>query len=134
MPLLKGFEEAGLVGDNVIGRKHAEDCLRVLALDKERGQAAGGRSVAGHRLLDNLVLGHTLELVGDLVGEELVCNDPGVAEAGQGLQALNGLLNHGTFAIESQDLLGAGAAGTRPEPGTAAASQNHRSKIDSASS
>ena len=70
------------------------------------------------------------KLVGDLVGQEFVGDDPGVVRAGQRLEPLDGLLNHGALAIEREHLLGAGAAGARPEAGSAAAGENHRTKIN----
>src|SRR6185437_2240285 len=71
-----------------------------------------------------------LELIGDLLGEELVCDDPGVAGTRQGLEPLHRLLNHGTLAIERQHLLGAGAAGAGPKPCSAAAGKNHGTEIN----
>ena len=49
---------------------------------------------------------------------------------GQRLEPLHGLLNHGALAIQRQNLLGVGAAGTGPEARTAASGKNHRTKID----
>jgi hypothetical protein len=74
--------------------------------------------------------GQAGELVGDLVGQELVGDDPGFLQLGQRLEALDGLLNHGAFAVQREHLLGAGAARAGPEAGTAAAGENHRAKID----
>ena len=48
----------------------------------------------------------------------------------EGLEALDGLLDHGALAVEGQNLLGMGAAGAGPEAGAAAAGQNHGTKID----
>jgi hypothetical protein len=64
------------------------------------------------------------------VGQELVGDDPGVIEAGKGLEALHGLLDHGAFAVEGEDLLGACAAGPWPEAGAAPPRENHRTKIN----
>ena len=56
-----------------------------------------------------------------------------LSRLGQRLEALDGLLDHGALAVQRQNLLGVGAAGAGPEAGTAAAGENHRTKIDRAS-
>ena len=50
------------------------------------------------------------QLAGDLLGQVLVGNDPGLVQAGERLEPLDGLLDHGAFAIQRQNLLGVGAA------------------------
>ena len=74
--------------------------------------------------------GQARQLVGNLLGQKLVGDDPGLFQRGQRLEPLHGLLNHGALAIERQNLLGAGAAGPRPEAGSAATGQDHGTKID----
>ena len=76
--LLQGLEEARLVGDDVVGGKDAQHRIGILPLDQEGGQAAGRSGIAGHRLLDDLRGGHALQLVGNLVGQVLVGDDPGL--------------------------------------------------------
>ena len=127
---LQGLQESRLVGDHMVGGKNPQHRVGVLALDEERGQPAGRRGVAGHRLLHNLRRRAAGQLVGDLLRQILVGDDPGFLHPGQRLEALHGLLNHGALAVQSQNLLGAGAARAGPEAGSAAASQNHRTKID----
>ena len=127
---LQGLEEARLVGDHVVGGKDAQHRIGVFALDEEGGQAAGRSGVAGHRLLHDLRGRQAGQLVGDLLGQILVGDDPGFFESSQRLEALHGLLNHGALAIEGENLLGAGAPGTGPEAGAAAAGQNHGTEID----
>ena len=128
--LLQRLEEARLVGDHVVGGKDAQHRVGILALDEEGGQSAGGGGVAGHRLLDDLPGGNALQLVGDLMGQVLVGDDPGIVQTGQRLEPLNGLLDHGALAVQGKNLLGVGAAGAGPEAGTAASGKNHRTKID----
>ena len=128
---LQGLEETRLVGDHMVGRKNAQHRVWVFALDEEGGQTAGGSGVAGHRLLHDLRGGQAGQLVGDFLGQKFVGDDPGFFERSQRLEALHGLLNHGALAIESENLLGAGAPGAGPETGAAATGQNHRTEIDS---
>ena len=75
-------------------------------------------------------VGHALQLVGDLGGQILVGDDPGLVRRGQRLEPLDGLLNHGALAVQRQNLLGVGAAGAGPEAGAAASGKYHRAKID----
>jgi hypothetical protein len=78
--LLQRLQEARLVGDHVVGGKDAQHRIGVLPLDQEGGQSAGRGGVARHRLLDDLPGGHALQLVGDLVGQVLVGDDPGLVQ------------------------------------------------------
>jgi hypothetical protein len=102
----------------------------VVALDEEGGKAASRRGVAGHRLLHDLRGGHAGQLVGNLMGQKLVSDDPGFFQRCERFEPFHGLLNHGALAVESENLLGASAPGTGPETGTAAPGQNHGTEID----
>ena len=128
---LQGLEETRLVADDMVRRKNAEHGVRIVALDEEGGEAAGRGGVAGHRLLHDLRGGHAGQLVGNLMGQKLVGDNPGLFERGQRLETFHGLLNHGALAVESENLLGAGAPGTGPETGAAAPGQYHGTEIDS---
>ena len=127
--LLQRLEEARLVGDDVVGGKDAQHRVGVLALDEEGGQSAGGSGVAGHRLADDLLGGHTLQLVGDLGCQELVGDDPGLLQVSERLETLDGLLDHGALAVEGKNLLGVGAARAGPEARTTASGKNHGTEI-----
>ena len=130
MPFCSAFRKRGFVGDDVVGGEDAQHRVGIFAFDQEGGQAAGGRGVARHRLLNNLILGHILQLVGDLVGQILVGDNPGLLRSGDRLEALDGLLNHGTLAVQGQNLLGVGAARAGPEARAAASGEDYRAKID----
>ena len=128
--LLQRLEEARLVGNHVVGGKNAQHSPRVFALDQEGREAAGWRGVAGHRLLHDLRGGQAGQLVGDLVGQILVGDDPGFFQRCQRHEAFHGLLDHGALAVEGENLLGASAPGTGPETRAAAPGQNHGTEID----
>ena len=97
---------------------------------RKAARPQAGRGIARDRLLDNLAGGQAGQLVGDLVGQVFIGDDPGFLQPGQRIEPLDRLLNHGALAVEGQDLLGAGAARTGPEAGTASTGKNHRTKID----
>src|SRR5262249_24172181 len=122
--LVQGFEKARLIGDDVVGWEDAKDGVGILALAEEGGEAAGRRGVAREGFLDDLLFGHARELLADFVGEIFVGDDPGFVGFGEGLEALDGLLDNAALAIEREDLLGMGAARPGPEAGTAAAGEN----------
>ena len=127
--LLQRSQEARLVGNYVVGGKNSKHRVGILPLDQEGSQSAGGRGVTGHRLLDDLPGRNALQLAGDLLGQVLVGDNPGLVQTGQRLEPFHGLLQHGTFAIQRQNLLGVGAAGAGPEARTAASSKNHGTEI-----
>src|SRR5580698_6483560 len=112
---VEGLQKTRLVGNDMVGRKDAEDGAGILAFDEESGESAGRGGVAGYRLLDDLVLGNAGKLFSDLVSKVLVGDDPGFVLLCQGLKALNGLLDHGALTIERQNLLGVSATGAWPE-------------------
>jgi len=126
---LQRLEKARLVGDDVVRGKDAQHRLGILALDEEGRQSAGRGGVARSRLLNDLTGGHALQLVGDLVGQVFVGDDPDLLRPNQRLEPLDGLLDHGALAVQRQNLLGVGAARTGPEAGTAASGKNYRAKI-----
>ena len=127
--LLQRLEEAWLVGNHMVGGKDAQHRIGVLPLDEEGSQSAGRSGVARHRLPDDLPGRHALQLAGDLMGQVLVGDDPNLLQTGDRLEPLDGLLQHGALAVQSQNLLGVGAAGARPEARTAASSKNHGTEI-----
>ena len=114
----------------MIRGKNAEHSVRVIALNEEGGEAARRRGVAGHGLLHDLRGGHAGQLVGNLLSQILVGDNPGFFESRKRLETLHGLLNHGALTVERENLLGAGAPGTGPEPGAAAPGQYHGTEID----
>ena len=128
--LLQRLQKSRLVGNHVIGRENAQHRLRILPLDQERGQSAGRRSVARHWFLDNLVARNARKLVGNLMRQKFVGDNPGLFRRGQRLQSLHRLLDHGALAIERQHLLGPGTARAGPEAGSAATGKNNWTKIN----
>ena len=127
------LQEARLVGDDVIGGKDAQDGIGILAFDEESGQAAGGRGVARHRLLNDLLLAaHPCSWSAISWARNSLVMTQVFAGLGQRLETLDGLLNHGALAVERKNLLGMGAARAGPEAGTAAAGKNHWAKINRA--
>jgi hypothetical protein len=129
---LQGLEETRLVADDVIGREKRRARRPGFSRSiRKAAKPAGRGGVAGHRLLHDLRGGQAGQLVGNLVGQVLIGDDPGLFERSERFETLHGLLNHGALAVERQDLLGAGAPGTGPEAGAAAPGQYHGTEIDS---
>ncbi len=79
---LQRLQKARLVANDVVGGKNTKHRIGILPLDQKRGQSAGRRSIARHRLLHNLSGGHALQLVGNLVGQIFVGDDPGFIQRG----------------------------------------------------
>jgi hypothetical protein len=76
-----------------------------------------------------MLAGNLAKLLCDEIVEEIVGDDPDVGGVGDGNKPVDGLLNHGAFAVESQNLLGARFSTARPEPRSTATCENHRSEL-----
>ena len=108
--LLQRLQKTRLVGNNVVRWENSQNGARILPLDEKCGQGAGGRCVAGNGLLNNLRCGNTAQLIGNLLGQKIVGDNPGFIQTGQRLEPLHRLLDHGAFSVKRKHLFGACAA------------------------
>ena len=80
------------------------------------------------RLAENALVHHVRKLLGDRSIQQIVCNDPDGVILHDIVQARDGLLDHGCFAIQLQHLFGAGSPATRPKPGSASTCKDYGCK------
>ena len=111
-----GGLEGGGIGDRVIGRHHEHQRIGLVRSERQRGDAAGRRGVAPHRLEDDRRGRHAGEtkLLGDDEAVLVVGDDKRRRKLRRSATRSTGLLQQRALAEERQELLGILRARHRP--------------------
>ncbi len=124
--LLQGDLEFGFVLDHVIGGQHQHQVVLAVSDQLHGSDGHGRRGVATEGLHDQrlrLAL-DGLELLFHQVTVFGVADDDGAIDAALAAQAIDGLLEHGLFAGQGQELLGVKLAREGPESRAATTGQD----------
>ena len=113
------------IRDVMVGGKNGEQSIAARGVAHvERGQCDGGGGVAADGFGEHATSrgsGQLLAYFGGLLG---VGDRPDSFRRNEGPQTRDGLLQHGVFADDIEELLGRARAAARPEAGAAASGEN----------
>jgi hypothetical protein len=115
-----GLGKGPAVTDEVVGRKHEQDRILVLAQGQERAQGSGRGRVPPDRLKDDGLGLHAdlPQLLGHHEAVLLVADDDGRRGVPDRAQAHDRLLEHGPLTAQRQELLRVELPGQWPQPGS----------------
>jgi hypothetical protein len=114
----------------MVGGEHSKHGMGRDALDEKSGKSGGWSGVARGRFADDLIFRDAIELTADGAGEKVIGDYPKIPRLCERCEAVYGVLDHGSFAVERQNLLGSRFAAAWPEAGSAAAGEDDGSEID----